>query len=123
MSRWARLVGRPETRHGFDPARHVVNRARAVPGPKVWHDGLGPAQSDSIFFYFFIKIHILYLNIEYTSRLPVRCDGLQQYPRKLSTKKSQDFLLIVSALRIIFFIWLTDVIVYSIQYVYVQYDQ
>jgi hypothetical protein len=33
----------------------------------------------------------------------VRCDGLQQYPRKLSTKKFQDFLLIVSALCIIFF--------------------
>jgi hypothetical protein len=54
----------------------------------------------------------------------MRCDGLQQYPRKLSTKKSQDFLLIVSALRIIFFlIWLTDVIVYSVQYVLVQHDQ
>jgi hypothetical protein len=38
-----------------------------------------------------------------TSRLPVRCDGLQQYPRKLSIKKFQDFLLIVSALCIIFF--------------------
>jgi hypothetical protein len=34
--------------------------------------------------------------------LPIRCDGSQQYPRKLSTKKSQDFLLIVSARRIIF---------------------
>jgi hypothetical protein len=69
----------------------------------------------------------------YTSRLPVRCDGLQQYsrklsikkfqdfglqqyPRKLSIKKIQDILLIVSALCIIYFlIWLTDVIVYSIQ--------
>jgi hypothetical protein len=39
----------------------------------------------------------------YTSRLPVRCDGLQQYPRKLSIKKIQDFLLIVSALCIIYF--------------------
>jgi hypothetical protein len=49
-----------------------------------------------------------------TSQLPVRCDGLQQYPRKLSIKKNQDFLLIVSALYIIcFFIWLTDVIVYN----------
>jgi hypothetical protein len=38
-----------------------------------------------------------------TSRLPVHCDGLQQYLPKLSTKKSQDFLLIVSALHIIFF--------------------
>jgi hypothetical protein len=48
----------------------------------------------------------------------MRCDGLQQYSRKLSTKKSQDFLLIVSALRIIFFlIWLTNVIVYFIQYI------
>jgi hypothetical protein len=27
----------------------------------------------------------------YTSRLPVRCDGLQQYSRKLSIKKFQDF--------------------------------
>jgi hypothetical protein len=33
----------------------------------------------------------------------MRCDDLQQYPRKLSTKKIQEFLLIVSALRIIFF--------------------
>jgi hypothetical protein len=39
----------------------------------------------------------------FTSRLPVRCDGLQQYPRKLSIKKIQDFLLIVLALCIIFF--------------------
>jgi hypothetical protein len=38
-----------------------------------------------------------------TSQLPMRCDGLQQYPRKLSIKKIQDFLLIVSALCIIFF--------------------
>jgi hypothetical protein len=29
-----------------------------------------------------------YLN---TSRLPVRCDGLQQYSRKLSTKKNSRF--------------------------------
>jgi hypothetical protein len=51
-----------------------------------------------------------------TSRLPVRCDGLQQYSRKLSIKKIQDFLFIVSALCIIYFlIWLTDVIVYSMQ--------
>jgi hypothetical protein len=35
--------------------------------------------------------------------LSVRYDGLQQYPCKLSTKKNQDFLLIVSALRVIFF--------------------
>jgi hypothetical protein len=27
----------------------------------------------------------------YTSRLPVRCDGLQQYPRKLSIKKISRF--------------------------------
>jgi hypothetical protein len=41
-----------------------------------------------------------------------------------SPKNIQDFLLIVSALRIIFFlIWLTDVIVYSMQYVLVQHDQ
>jgi hypothetical protein len=46
----------------------------------------------------------------------VRCDGLQQYPHKLSIKKIQDFLLIISALCIIYFlIWLTDVIVYSMQ--------
>jgi hypothetical protein len=38
-----------------------------------------------------------------TSRLPVRCDGLQQYPPKISIKKFQDFLLIVSALYNIFF--------------------
>jgi hypothetical protein len=56
--------------------------------------------------------------------LSVRCDDLQQYPRKLSTKKSQYFLLIVSALRIIFFlIWLTNVIICSIQYVLVQHGQ
>jgi hypothetical protein len=53
----------------------------------------------------------------------VRCDGLQQYPCNLSTKKIQDFLLIVSALRTIFLIWLDDVIIYSIQYVLVQHDQ
>jgi hypothetical protein len=36
--------------------------------------------------------------------IPVHCDGSQQYPRKLSTKKiSRFFLLVVSALRIIFF--------------------
>jgi hypothetical protein len=29
----------------------------------------------------------------YTSRLPVRCDGLQQYQRKLSTKKISRFLI------------------------------
>jgi hypothetical protein len=38
-----------------------------------------------------------------TSRLPVRCDGSQQYPHKLSIKRFQDILLIVSALLIIFF--------------------
>jgi hypothetical protein len=37
-----------------------------------------------------------------TSWLPVRCDISQQYPRKLCIKRSQDFLLIVFALRIIF---------------------
>jgi hypothetical protein len=51
-----------------------------------------------------------------TSRFPVRCDGLQQYPRKLSIKKNSRFLLIVSALCIIYFlIWLTDVIVYFME--------
>jgi hypothetical protein len=51
-----------------------------------------------------------------TSRLLVRCDGLQQYLRRLSIKKIQDFLLIVSTLCIIYFlIWLADVIVYSMQ--------
>jgi hypothetical protein len=40
------------------------------------------------------------------------------------SKKFQDFLLIVSALCIIYFlIWLTDVIIYSMQYVLVQHDQ
>jgi hypothetical protein len=29
----------------------------------------------------------------YTSRLPMRCDGSQQYPRKLSTKKISRFLI------------------------------
>jgi hypothetical protein len=39
-------------------------------------------------------------------------------------KRSQDFLLIVSTLRIIFvFNWLIDVVVYSIQYVLVQHGQ
>jgi hypothetical protein len=59
-----------------------------------------------------------------TSRLSVRCDGLQQYPHKLSTKKIQDFF--IDCLRSsynIFFIWLTNVIVYSMQYVLVQHDQ
>jgi hypothetical protein len=31
------------------------------------------------------------LSIVETSRLPVRCDGSQQYPRKLSTKKISRF--------------------------------
>jgi hypothetical protein len=44
------------------------------------------------------------------------CDGLQQYPRKVSTQKIQDFLLIVSVLRIVFF----D---YFMQYVLVQHEQ
>jgi hypothetical protein len=58
-----------------------------------------------------------------TSRLPVRCHGLQQYPHKLSIK-NQDLLLIVFALyRIFFLIWLTDVIVYSMQYVLLQHGQ
>jgi hypothetical protein len=40
-----------------------------------------------------------------TSRLPVRCDGLQQYPRKLFIKKKiKIFLLMVSALCIIYFL-------------------
>jgi hypothetical protein len=67
---------------------------------------------------FFFICHVLVK----TSRLPVRCDDLQQYPRKLSTKKIQDFLLIVFTLHINFLIWLTDVIVYSMQYVLVQHD-
>jgi hypothetical protein len=46
-----------------------------------------------------------------TSRLSVCCNGLQQYPYKLSAKKFNVFLLIVSAFRIIFFlILLTDVL-------------
>jgi hypothetical protein len=48
------------------------------------------------------NIYIQYIYI-YTSRLPVRCDDLQQYPWKLSTKKISKILLIVFALRIIFF--------------------
>jgi hypothetical protein len=43
------------------------------------------------------------LSYSWTSRLLVRCDGLQQYSCKLCTKKIQDFLLILSALCIIFF--------------------
>jgi hypothetical protein len=38
-----------------------------------------------------------------TGWLSVRYDGLQKYPHKLSTKKIKIFLLIVSALRILFF--------------------
>jgi hypothetical protein len=34
-----------------------------------------------------VQPHIL----SHTSRLPVRCDGSQQYPRKLSTKKISSF--------------------------------
>jgi hypothetical protein len=41
----------------------------------------------------------------FTSRLPVRCDGSQQYACKLSKKYLKIFLLIVSALRIIFFLF------------------
>jgi hypothetical protein len=101
---------------------------RSEPGLScAWVEGVArharPGTVRFYFFLFFIKIHILYLNIEYTSQLPVRCNGLQQYPRKLSTKIFQDFLLIVSTLRIIIFIWLNDVIVYCIQYVLIQYDQ
>jgi hypothetical protein len=39
----------------------------------------------------------------HTSRLPVRCDDSQQYPRKLSIKMISRFLLVVSTLCIIFF--------------------
>jgi hypothetical protein len=59
-----------------------------------------------------------------TSWLPVRCNGLQQYPRKLSTKNISRFF--SDCLRSpynIFLIWLTDVIVYYIQYVLVQHGQ
>jgi hypothetical protein len=59
-----------------------------------------------------------------TSRLPVCCDGLQQYPCKLSTNKiSRFFIDCLCSPYNIFLIWLTDVIVYSIQYVLVQHDQ
>jgi hypothetical protein len=41
-----------------NPARHVVNRARAGPArspgrawPKAWHDGLDPARPNFIFFH------------------------------------------------------------------------
>ena len=43
------------------------------------------------------------LVLAYTSRFTVRYDGLQQYLRKLSTKNSQYFLLIISAFYILFF--------------------
>jgi hypothetical protein len=59
----------------------------------------------------------------YTSRLPVLCDGLQQYSCKLYTKKISRFF--IDCLRYpynIILIWLTDVVVYSIQYVLVQHD-
>jgi hypothetical protein len=53
-----------------------------------------------------------------TSRLPMRYNGLQQYPRKLPTKKiSRFFIDCLHSPYNIFLIWLTDVIVYSIQYV------
>jgi hypothetical protein len=63
-------------------------------------------------------------HINYTSWLPVRCDDLQQYLYKLSIKKISRFF--IDCLRSpynIFLIWLTDVIVYNIQYVLVQHDQ
>jgi hypothetical protein len=40
----------------------------------------------------------------------MHCDGSQQYPRKLSKKSFQDFLLIVSAFYIIFFYKRTDTV-------------
>jgi hypothetical protein len=57
------LPGGPKPGTGL--ARHEPGMARsepgpgrpghqAVPGPKAWHDGLGPARLDFIFFYFFI---------------------------------------------------------------------
>jgi hypothetical protein len=59
-----------------------------------------------------------------TSRLPVRCDGLQQYLRKLSIKKFKFFIdCLRSVYNIFFLIWLIDVIVYSMQYVLLQHDQ
>jgi hypothetical protein len=58
-----------------------------------------------------------------TSWLPVRCNGLRQYPRKLSIKKPRFFIDCLRSLYNIFLIWLTDVIVYSIQYVLVQHGQ
>jgi hypothetical protein len=41
-------------------------------------------------FIFFSNAHQSRISL-YTSRLPVRCDGSQQYPRKLSTKKISRF--------------------------------
>jgi hypothetical protein len=64
------------------------------------------------------------LGLNITSRLTVCCDGLQQYPRKLSTNKiSRFFIDCLHSSYNIFLIWLTDVIVYSMQYVFVQHGQ
>jgi hypothetical protein len=47
--------------------------------------------------------HIYSRLYSYSTGLSVGCDGSQQYLYKLFIKKSQDFLLIVSTFRIIFF--------------------
>jgi hypothetical protein len=64
------------------------------------------------------------LDSDITSRLSVRCDGLQQYSRKLFTKKILRFFInCLRSLYNFFLIWLTDIIFYSMQYVLVQHDQ
>jgi hypothetical protein len=60
------------------------------------------------------------LTFTFTSQLFVRYDDLQQYLCKLSTKKISRFFIDCLRSYNIFLIWLTDVIIYSIQYVLVQ---
>jgi hypothetical protein len=52
-----------------------------------------------------------------TSRLLVRWTAYNNIHVNYPPKRSQDFLLTVFALYNIFLIWLTDIIVYSMQYV------
>jgi hypothetical protein len=103
MSRRVRLLRWPETWHKFGLAqiRHGTYRTglvsvwlghRSVPRLKVWHDGLDTILFFSIFSYKYILVGCPYV-------VTAHNNAHVKYP----PKRSQDFLLIVSALRIIFF--------------------
>jgi hypothetical protein len=57
MSRWVELAERSETRHRFNPAQHVVNRAHvgSAWSPGAWHGGLDPTWPGFTFYIFSYK--------------------------------------------------------------------